>query len=240
MVEQGMHNTTRIVIVGASTNLMEILEVINDINAQAKHYEVIGALDDNADLHGQSVEGIPVLGGLSAAAKLEADVCFVFGIGSYALRLRRIEIFKAMGVSRDRFVTLIHPSAKVYSNATLGHGCIVYPGALIMARCRVGDFVIVFGNTIMAPLSRVDDFALFGSLVFLGSNSYVGSGAFLGSSCAVMEKTRIGPGAMIGIASVVLRDVEPGATMLGNPARMMEKTAVPEPLVEAWAKATSR
>jgi sugar O-acyltransferase (sialic acid O-acetyltransferase NeuD family) len=228
----------RLVIIGGSTCLLEIIELIADINAQEKRYEVIGALDDNAALHGQVIEGVRVLGGLSLAAKMDADIVFVFGIASYMNRLKRIEIFKSIGLPRERFVNLIHPSAKVYSSSTIGTGCLLYNGSVIMACCRVGDFVMISMNSVLAPYVRIDDFAILAPLVFLGSNSRVGSGAFLGSSSAIMEKTRIGPGAMIGISSAVLRDVVPGATMIGNPARLIETVEVPPSLIDAWKKPT--
>lgn len=37
------------------------------------------------------------------------------------------------------------------------------------------------------------------------------------------KKLRIGKGAVIGAGAVVLNDVPPGATMVGNPARLLQR-----------------
>lgn len=46
-------------------------------------------------------------------------------------------------------------------------------------------------------------------------------GASIGSGATILGGVTIGVGAMIGAGSVVTRDVAPGATVVGNPAREM-------------------
>jgi maltose O-acetyltransferase len=53
----------------------------------------------------------------------------------------------------------------------------------------------------------------FGRPVRIGSDVWIGGGAIL------LPGVTIGDGAMIGAASVVTRDVAPGVTVAGNPAR---------------------
>ena len=45
--------------------------------------------------------------------------------------------------------------------------------------------------------------------------------AALGSAVVVLPGVRIGAGALVGAGAVVTRDVEPGAVVLGNPARRL-------------------
>lgn len=49
----------------------------------------------------------------------------------------------------------------------------------------------------------------------------VGDGVFLGAGATVLGGVRIGSGARIGAGAVVLCDVPPGATAVGNPARVV-------------------
>jgi acetyltransferase-like isoleucine patch superfamily enzyme len=58
----------------------------------------------------------------------------------------------------------------------------------------------------------------------------VGPYAHLGAGSCIAEGLRIGAGAQIGLGCVVLRDVPPGAFMLGNPGRLVECASVPEAL----------
>jgi acetyltransferase-like isoleucine patch superfamily enzyme len=44
-------------------------------------------------------------------------------------------------------------------------------------------------------------------------------GATIGSGATILGGVRIGAGATVGAGAVVTKDVEPGATVVGNPAR---------------------
>lgn len=47
----------------------------------------------------------------------------------------------------------------------------------------------------------------------------VGDGAAIGSGAVIVGSVTIGPGALVGAGAVVTRDVAPGATVVGVPAR---------------------
>jgi len=49
----------------------------------------------------------------------------------------------------------------------------------------------------------------------------VGAGASIGGGAVILPGRRIGRGAMIGAGAVVTHDVPDGATVVGNPARLM-------------------
>lgn len=46
-------------------------------------------------------------------------------------------------------------------------------------------------------------------------------GASIGSGATILGGVRIGAGAMVGAGAVVVGDVDPGATVVGNPARAL-------------------
>jgi maltose O-acetyltransferase len=53
----------------------------------------------------------------------------------------------------------------------------------------------------------------FGRPVVIGANVWIGGGAI------ILPGVTVGDDAIIGAGSVVTRDVPPGATVVGNPAR---------------------
>jgi len=47
----------------------------------------------------------------------------------------------------------------------------------------------------------------------------LGEGVLVGSHASVLPRLKVGAGAIIGAGSIVVRDVEPGVTVFGVPAR---------------------
>jgi len=49
----------------------------------------------------------------------------------------------------------------------------------------------------------------------------IGEKCWLGPNCSIMNKIKIGDNCYIGLGAVVLKDVPPGAVMVGNPAKIL-------------------
>tara|TARA_R110002124_G_scaffold76753_1_gene205525 strand:+ start:24895 stop:25521 length:627 start_codon:yes stop_codon:yes gene_type:complete len=71
--------------------------------------------------------------------------------------------------------------------------------------CVIGDFVT------FAPCAKVN------GNVTIGDHAYIGSGAI------IRQGLTIGAGAIVGMGAVVTRDVPPGVTVVGNPAKPLIK-----------------
>ena len=227
----------QLIFLGAS-GFPETSEIVRDINLVDERYQIVGILDDNANLHGTLVEGYPVLGPLEQVHKYEQALA-VFCIGSYRTRLVRYEIIQRLGLPRERFATLIHPAAKAYSSAKVGLGCIVHSGAVIFNGAVLEDFVMIYPNTVIGTKNLVCEGALVTSMVTTTTNVIIGSYSHIGTGSCVAEFVKIGPGAQVGLGSLVSTDIPPGVFCLGNPLRFLNKAEVPDPLLERWKQLTA-
>jgi sugar O-acyltransferase (sialic acid O-acetyltransferase NeuD family) len=217
-----------LVICGTGGNALDILDIVSSLNTRSPCWSIAGFLDDAGPAGGEHM-GFPMLGGLRDAGHLArtggllADAMFVAAIGSERNHHRRTEIISTTGLSGERFATLIHPQAGVSTRAELGFGCCVNFGASIAGRTKIGDHVwvgpcCVVGHdsvletcVIMAPRSTIS------GGVRLEACSYIGSGA------VIRQSVSVGKGALVGLGAVVLRDVAAGATVVGNPARVLDR-----------------
>ena len=100
--------------------------------------------------------------------------------------------------------------ATITSNATIGrhfHGNIY---SYVAHDCVIGDFVTFAPGVMCNGNVHVEDHA------------YIGTGAVLRQG-EPGKPLIIGAGSIVGMGAVVTRDVPPGATVVGNPAKPMNK-----------------
>jgi sugar O-acyltransferase (sialic acid O-acetyltransferase NeuD family) len=209
----------RLVIVGTGGQSIDILDAVEAMNAVRPTYEIAGFLDDNADLRGKKVFGLPVLGPLSEGAKLPADTQFSFGIGHFGLFPRRKEIIAGIGVSDERFAKIIHPSAAVSPRCTLGSGAVVLANVTIAAQAEIGKHVMILPGAVISHHDRIGDYCILTGGVAIAGRVTIGERTYIGTNAAIREDSKIGSGCTVGMGTVVLGDVAEGQVVVGNPAR---------------------
>lgn len=109
---------------------------------------------------------------------------------------------------------LAHRLAMAIAQVSIGDPVILHPGVYI-----------VHGQVVMDGIVEVHSGAVIAPWVTLGlrGGDVVGpiieQGVSIGTGAKVIGRVRVGAGAQVGANAVVLTDVEPGATVVGVPAR---------------------
>lgn len=216
---------TKVIILGTGGNCIDIADTLNDINKSKNEnrYECIGFLDDDAGRQGLDFFGVKVIGMLADAGKFD-DALFVNGIGSARNFWKKQEIIRKTGVSRDRFLTVIHPTASVSDWSRIGRGCVIFQNVAITANSRIGDHVVILPNSIISHDASIGDFTTIAGGVSVSGNVEVGDSCYLGTNAAIKDGMKIGSRSLIGMGSVVLEDVEENSIVVGNPARFLRNT----------------
>jgi len=119
---------------------------------------------------------------------------------------------------RDQ-ATMVDPTAAVASSARVGPGSYVNAGAILAAGVRVGVACAINRGASIGHHTVLGDYASVGPGAVTGGACVVGEGAFLGVGAVLAPEVSVGPGALVGAGAVVIDDVEPGVTVVGNPAR---------------------
>ncbi len=116
---------------------------------------------------------------------------------------------------------VLHGSSLVAGNAGVGDGTLVAGNAVINPLAIIGRGVIINTSAVIEHECAVGEFAHVAPGAVLTGNVSVGRGAFIGAGATIIPGISVGAYATVGAGAVVLRDVPPGATVVGNPAKVI-------------------
>lgn len=212
----------RVLVIGAGGHAHVIGDMLQQMKLSGAGLEPIGYLDDDPDLVGQQIQGLPVLGSLSCLPDIAHDVIIV-AIGDNAIRYRVFSTLKHKGAS---FVTACHPSAVIAPDVQIGAGTAICAGVVINPGSVIGSSVILNTGCTVDHHSRIADHAHIAPGVHLGGGVRVGEGALVGIGANVMPHRRVGAWTVVGGGALVHHDLPKGVVAVGVPARIIRKHMV--------------
>ena len=169
----------RLLIIGAGGFGREILGWALDIQPTQQGWEIAGFLDLKPDaLSGYS---IPFKNfGDPTNYTPNANDRFVCAIADPAQKLQTCRELKRRGA---QFVSLIHPSAVVGPNCTIGEGCLLCPGAVLTTNVKLGDFVALNVQATAGHDVIIGDGCTLNAHSDVTGCAQLGEGVFLRQSC---------------------------------------------------------
>ena len=202
-------------IIGAGGFGRETLNVYRDARREA---EVSGFLEEHCRQLGALINGKPVQD-WSALPALPAGARFIAAIGS-AARARLIDAAEAAGRVFD---TAIHPSVNRSPWVEIGPGCIICANCILTTQIEVGPHTILNLACTIGHDVRIGRVVTLSPGVHVSGRVTIEDEVFIGTGAVIVEKVRIGRGAIIGAGAVVTKDVPPGVTAVGVPAKPLAR-----------------
>jgi len=123
----------------------------------------------------------------------------------------------------------IHPGATIGKRLFIDHGM----GVVIGETCEIGDNVLIYQGVTLGGTGKEKG----------KRHPTIGNNVVIGSGAKVLGSFSIGDNVNIGSNSVVLREVPPNSTVVGNPGRIVKRngervndrldhTKLPDPVIE--------
>jgi sugar O-acyltransferase (sialic acid O-acetyltransferase NeuD family) len=174
-----------------------------------------GFLDDRPGALDGYRYSVGILGDVDRYTVEEQDV-FICAIGNPKDKRRYcLPILERGG----RFINIIHPLANVGGNVRLGTGVLAAPFSSITCDVMVGNHVSIGAFSNLAHDTVIGDWCQISNHCGVNGNATLEEGVFLGSHACVIPGIRVGAWTYVGASSVVIRDVESGIKVVGNPAK---------------------
>jgi sugar O-acyltransferase (sialic acid O-acetyltransferase NeuD family) len=200
-----------IYIIGAGGHGKVVLDIIN----KSEQYQAAAFLDDDSNLHNETINGLKVLGESKEA--LDDDKAVIIAVGNNKIREKLFNLMKSNDLE---IINAVHPDAVINSFVSLGEGIVVAAGAVINPNAVIEDNVIINTGVTVDHDCIIEKHVHLSPGVNLGGNVIVQRGAHIGIGAAVLPGIKIGKNSVVGAGAVVTRDVPDDVTVVGVPARV--------------------
>lgn len=209
-----MSSRKPLLIIGAGTIATNYAESF----AGHPEFKICGFIEDDDDLsNSRMLEGLPVYS-TSNALEMADSHRVICAIGS-PNRRQLVERFEAAGF---QFATLLSPQSLIHPKATIEPGCVISDQTDIDPYIHIGRHSIVSAKVSFGHHSSMGAFGFIGPGTIIAGNCTIGTNCYIGMAAVIKDHITIGDGATIGAGAVVVKDVEPGTTVVGNPARPLK------------------
>ncbi len=194
----------RLLLIGGGLGAVQLLDSLSRVENQRATVIV----DDNPELHGKTLMGVPVLGGLADIEAMFAQKLFdaaVVSVGSnIGFRQRMFEKLTQLHIPMGN---VIDPSARVQRNAVLG------TGNVILAYCHIGSCAVIGNGNLLSSFVDIEhhcslgDFCTFGPGVMMSALVKIGNGVKFGTGVFIEPKITIGSNSIIGSGVILVGNI---------------------------------
>ena len=85
----------------------------------------------------------------------------------------------------------------------------------------IGSYVKIDNGVHVGHNAVVGDRSILTAHCIIGGSAVIGEDCWIGLGAVIKNQITVGDGATVGMGAIVVKDVAPGATVVGNPARPM-------------------
>lgn len=212
----------RIVLIGGGGHASGILGVFEAFyeTVEGQTHPVIGFVDDG-DVGEKRFAGrnVKQLGSIDDLKNIDASH-YILAIGFSKARKSVFQRIADCGLTPAK---IIHPRAELHDSVTVGEGGVVMACVAIGPGGKIGNHVYIAAGSTIEHDCHMGDFVTVMPNSAVSGDTMLGEACLIGTNATVLQGLSIGAGATVGAGAVVLKDVPAGVTVIGNPARIIEK-----------------
>jgi sugar O-acyltransferase (sialic acid O-acetyltransferase NeuD family) len=204
----------KIIVYGAG----EFGTLIANVISYIEKYTIGAYGDDNPIKSGTFIDGLPVYGQedlLNFAIKNNINIA-ISAIGNNKVRGEKYYLLKENGFN---MISIVHPKALIDTNVSFGENVIIEMGTAIHTHSTIGNNVFLGGDALIGHHNTIGNHVLVGGNVSFGGAVLVEDYVSIGVGASIKPGVRLGKGCTVGVGAAVVKDVAPGTTVVGVPAK---------------------
>lgn len=207
-------------IYGASGFGREILPLVRE-QLKGTNAEFVFVDDGNVP---PTLNGYPILPYDEFLKREAGEKKVVYAIANSVIREKLAKKCVKDGI---RTLTVKAENAVILDEVEVGEGAILCHFTQLTSNIRIGKYFHANIYSYVAHDCVIGDNVTFAPAVRCNGNIVIEDHAYIGTGAVIKQGSPdkplvIGKGAVVGMGAVVTKDVPPGATVVGNPARVLE------------------
>jgi sugar O-acyltransferase (sialic acid O-acetyltransferase NeuD family) len=201
-------------------------DILNCYLAQDDRYQVIGLTVDDEFVAQGGIQGLDSIA-LSQLGDVydPQDCAVIMAMGYDDINRSRESMFRRLKEMGFRIETYVHPDAKVYTQNTLGEGCVILPSAVIEPHVRLGANSMVWANTTLAHHSCVAENCWIASGAIISGQAEVGRNTFIGVNATIVNKVVVGEYSIIGADALITKNTKASSVHLARSGEELRYTS---------------
>jgi len=215
---------SRLAIVGAGKFAREVAWLVRDINRAKPSYEFVGYIVSDLSRVGEHDSREQILGDYKwIEDNLREIDALAIGIGTPAVRKNVAAELEARFPQLE-WPSLVHPTAQFdCSSAEIGKGVILCAGVIGTVNLTIEPFCLVNLACTIGHEARIGRYGVLNPTVNISGGAQLGEEVLVGTGAQILQYVRVGDKATVGAGAVVTRDVAAGETVVGIPAKPLNR-----------------
>ena len=210
---------------GISRETLHIIEEVNNFNNTAI-FNFLGFIESEKNKIGDEVtKGYKIVScdnSFSEFAESMRILGVIIPIGTP--KVKRVIFEKIKNIKNIVFPNIIHPDVTMdRRTVSFGIGNIITSGSKLTNDIQIGNFNLINLNSTVGHDSKIGDFNVINPLTAISGNVEIGDCCLIGTGANILQQLNIGDNSTIGAGSVVTKNVMANETVVGVPARRLEK-----------------
>ena len=206
---------------GCGRSLMPVArEHLARQNITAQIYFIDDSLTETSQINGHSALNYDAFKALSAEKKF-----VLIGIANSQVREMLAKKVEQDGI---KLWSIQANNTVIMDEVIIGLGAALSPFVTLTSNIKIGKCFHANLYSYVEHDCIIGDYVTFAPGVKCNGNIHIEDHAYIGTGAVIKQGTPdkplvIGKGAVVGMGAVVTKSVPPGVTVIGNPARILEK-----------------